>query len=90
MEASGAAPSEDPRVHRRESRKSAAVTGDNFEEEENHQHDDASHNASCLTYLGKSTKSVITAVTSPCVPSCLRPCVRFVVCSRVSCPGLRF
>ena len=25
-----------------------------------------------------------------CVLSCLRSCVRFVACSRVSCPGLRF
>jgi hypothetical protein len=25
-----------------------------------------------------------------CVPSCLQSCVRFVACSRVSCPGLRF
>ena len=30
------------------------------------------------------------ALVSVCVLSCLRSCVRFVACSRVSCPGLRF
>ena len=50
---------------------------------------------------GRQTGSKTRTVTGPfgwsvlvrlrvCVPSCLRSCVRFVVCSRVSCPGLRF